>query len=84
VLEQAQGELLDYQGAGMSILKMSHRSNEFEALMAESEADLRELLGISHEYKVLFQQRCASLQFAMLSMILRGTGESADYIVNGT
>jgi phosphoserine aminotransferase len=84
VLQQAQAELLDYRGTGMSILEMSHRSVEFEAVMAETEADLRELLGMSQEYKVLFLQGGASLQFGMLPMNLRGVGQSADYIVNGT
>jgi len=84
VLEQAQGELLDFRGSGMSILEMSHRSKTFEAVMAETEADLRELLGVGAEYKVLFLQGGASLQFGMLPMNLRRTGQSADYIVNGT
>lgn len=84
VLEQAQEELLDYRGSGMSILEMSHRSKAFEAVMAETEADLRELLGVPGEYKVLFLQGGASLQFGMLPMNLRGAGRSADYIVNGT
>jgi phosphoserine aminotransferase len=84
VLEQAQGELLDYRGSGMSLLEMSHRSKMFEAVMAETEANLRELLGVPGGYKVLFLQGGASLQFGMLPMNLRGAGESADYIVNGT
>jgi phosphoserine aminotransferase len=83
VLEQAQVELLDYRGTGMSILEMSHRSQAFEAVMAETEADLRELLGVPAAYKVLFLQGGASLQFGMLPMNLRGAGQSADYIVNG-
>jgi phosphoserine aminotransferase len=84
VLEQAQAELLDYRGSGMSILEMSHRSKAFEAVMAENEGDLRELLGVPQEYKVLFLQGGASLQFGMLPMNLKGVGQSADYIVNGT
>ncbi len=84
VLEQAQEELLDYRGSGMSILEMSHRSKAFEAVMAETEADLRDLLGVPGEYKVLFLQGGASLQFGMLPMNVRGAGQSADYIVNGT
>jgi phosphoserine aminotransferase len=63
---------------------MSHRSKAFEAVMEETEADLRELLGIPAEYKVLLLQGGASLQFGMLAMNLRGAGQSADYIVNGT
>lgn len=84
VLEQAQGELLDYRGMGMSILEMSHRSKVFEELIMETETDLRALLGMRAEYKVLFLQGGASLQFGMLPMNLRLAGGSADYIVNGT
>jgi phosphoserine aminotransferase len=83
VLEQAQAELLDYRGAGMSIMEMSHRSAPFEAVIQGAEADLRSLLNIPADYKVLFQQGGASLQFAMVPMNLRPTG-SADYIVNGS
>jgi len=84
VLEQAQAELLDYRGAGMSILEMSHRSSAFESLMQETEQDLRDLLGLTGEYKVLFQQGGASMQFGMVPMNLRPSGASADYTVNGT
>lgn len=84
VLEQAQAELLDYRGTGMSILEMSHRSVAFEAVMAETEADLRALLGVPPEYRVLFLQGGASLQFGMLAMNLKDAQQSADYIVNGT
>lgn len=84
VLEQAQSELLDYRGTGMSILEMSHRSPAFENLMLETEQDLRDLLGLPDEYKVLFLQGGATMQFAMLPMNLRPAGTSADYTVNGT
>ncbi len=84
VLEQAQAELLDFRGTGMSILEMSHRSSEFEDVIAETEADLRALLGMPPDYSVLFLQGGASLQFSMLPMNLRGPEQSADYIVNGT
>ena len=83
VLQQVQAELLDYMGTGMSIMEMSHRSSAFEALMGETERDLRELMGVPADYKVLFQQGGASLQFGMLPMNLRPSGTSADYIVNG-
>jgi phosphoserine aminotransferase len=83
VLQQAQAELLDYQGSGMSIMEMSHRSPEFESLMAEVEENLRKLMVIPLEYKILFQQGGASLQFAMLPMNLRPANVSADYIING-
>ncbi len=84
VLEQAQAELLDYQGCGMSVMEMSHRSKEFESIIHTAEADLRDLLGIPANYKVMFLQGGASLQFAMLPMNLRPAGASADYIVTGT
>jgi phosphoserine aminotransferase len=84
VLEQAQAELLDYCGTGMSVMEMSHRSKEFEGIIQTAEADLRALLGIPANYKVMFLQGGASLQFAMLPMNLRAAGASADYIVTGT
>jgi phosphoserine aminotransferase len=83
VLETAQAEMLDYQGCGMSVMEMSHRSKEFESIIHTAEADLRELLGIPANYKVIFLQGGASLQFAMLPMNLRQAGASADYIVTG-
>jgi phosphoserine aminotransferase len=83
VLEQAQSELLDFRGTGMSVMEISHRSKEFEAVIQTAEADLRELLGIPTNYKIMFLQGGASLQFAMLPMNLRASG-SADYIVTGT
>ncbi len=84
VLEKAQSELLDYQGCGMSVMEMSHRSKEFESIIQTAEADLRELMAIPANYKVLFLQGGASLQFAMLPMNLRPAGASADYIVTGS
>jgi phosphoserine aminotransferase len=84
VLEQAQAEMLDYQGCGMSVMEMSHRSKEFESIIQTAEADLRELLNIPTNYKVMFLQGGASLQFAMLPMNLRPAGASADYIVTGS
>lgn len=83
VLEQAQAELLDFKGTGMSVMEMSHRSKEFEAVIGGAEADLRTLLGIPANYKVLFQQGGASLQFTMVPMNLLPAGASADYIVTG-
>lgn len=84
VLEQAQAELLDYHGSGMSVMEISHRSKEFEAVIQTAESDLRELLGIPEGYKVMFLQGGASLQFAMIPMNLRPAGASADYLVTGT
>lgn len=83
VLQQAQAELLDFKGTGMSVMEISHRSKEFEAVIATAEADLRDLLTIPANYKVMFLQGGATLQFAMLPMNLRSTG-SADYIVTGS
>ena len=83
VLQQAQAEMLDYKGSGMSVMEISHRSKEFEGILQTADADLRELLGIPSNYKILFLQGGASLQFTMLPMNLRATG-SADYILTGT
>ncbi len=84
VLQQAQAEMLDYRGTGMSVMEISHRSKEFEAIVAEAQSNLRDLLGIPTNYKILFLQGGASLQFAMLPMNFRPAGASADYIVTGT
>lgn len=84
VLEQAQQEMLDYKGTGMSVMEISHRSKEFEAIVSEAQADLRELMGIPSNYKILFLQGGASLMFAMVPMNFRSAGASADYIVTGT
>src|SRR5512143_570194 len=84
VLEQAQQELLDFKGTGMSVMEISHRSKEFEGLIGEVQANLTELLGIPAGYKILFLQGGASLQFAMAPMNLRPAGASADYIVTGS
>src|SRR5512138_3719043 len=84
VLQKAQEEMLDYRGTGMSVMEISHRSKEFEAVIQTAEADLRELMGIPANYKILFLQGGASLQFAMLPMNLRPAGASADYVVTGS
>ena len=84
VLQQAQAEMIDYKGTGMSVMEISHRSKEFEAIVVESQADLRALLGIPSNYKILFLQGGASLHFAMIPMNFRPVGASADYIVTGT
>jgi phosphoserine aminotransferase len=84
VLRQAQAEMLDYKGTGMSVMEISHRSKEFEAIVTETQNDLRDLLKIPVNYKILFLQGGASLQFAMVSMNFRPAGASADYIVTGT
>lgn len=83
VLQQAQAELLDYHGLGMSIMEMSHRSAAFDALMADVQANLRQLMNIPENYQMLFLQGGASLQFSMVPMNLLPPDGSADYIING-
>ncbi|MCG8350943.1 MAG: 3-phosphoserine/phosphohydroxythreonine transaminase [Chloroflexales bacterium] len=83
VLERAQQELLDYQGQGMSILEMSHRSKEYEALNARAEERIKALLGIDDSYRVLFIPGGASLQFAMVPMNFLPASAVADYILTG-
>ena len=82
VLEEIQAELLDYKGSGMSVMEMSHRSKVFQQIADEAEADLRDLMGIPDNYKVLFIQGGATLQFSMIPMNLMKNGV-ADYIVTG-
>jgi phosphoserine aminotransferase len=82
-LEQVQAELLDYGGTGMSIMEVSHRSKEFEAIIQQAEADLRRLLQIPDGYHVLFLQGGATTQFATVPMNLRPGDRSADYVVTG-
>ena len=83
VLAQARDEMLDWHDSGMSIMEMSHRGKQFMSVAAEAEADLRELMAIPDNYKVLFLQGGASAQFAAIPMnILKGKG-SADYINTG-
>lgn len=83
VLRQAQADLLDWQGRGLSVMEMSHRGEDFTAISSQAEADLRELLVIPNNYKVLFLQGGASLQFAQLAMNLMPEGGKADYIDTG-
>lgn len=83
VLAQAAAEMLDYRGSGMSVMEMSHRSKEFKGIIEEAEADLRDLMGIPGNYRVLFMQGGATLQFAAIPMNLMRNGK-ADYIVSGS
>lgn len=83
VLEQARQEMLDYRGMGLSIMEMSHRDKVFVDIAEKAEQDLRDLMGISDDYAVLFLQGGASSQFAMVPMNLLGAGETADYINTG-
>ena len=82
VLKQAAEEMLDYKGSGMSVMEMSHRTKTYQAIIDEAEADLRELLNIPANYKVLFAQGGCSLQFAAVPMNLMRNGV-ADYIITG-
>jgi phosphoserine aminotransferase len=84
VIEKAQSEMLDLAGSGMSVMEMSHRSKEFQAIADAAEAAIRRLLGVSQDYAVLFLQGGASLQFAMIPMNLRRPGKSADYVDSGS
>ena len=83
VLVRARDELLDWQGSGMSVMEMSHRGKEFVSIAAQAEADLRELMGISSDYHVLFLQGGATSQFAMVPMNLLRGREQADYVNTG-
>ena len=83
VLKQAQEEFLNWHGSGMSVMEMSHRGKEFMGIAAEAEGDLRELMNISSNYKVLFLQGGASSQFAMVPMNLLRGKTKADYINTG-
>ena len=82
VLKEAAAEMLDYKGTGMSVMEMSHRSKAFEEIITDAEQDLRDLMDIPDNYKVLFLQGGASQQFAMIPMNLMKNGV-ADYIVTG-
>ena len=82
VLKEAAAEMLDYQGSGMSVMEMSHRSKTYDKIIKDAEADLRELMNIPENYKVLFLQGGANQQFAMIPMNLM-KNKVADYIVTG-
>lgn len=83
VLQTARDELTDWQGKGLSVMEMSHRSDEFVGIAQQAELDLRELLNVPSDYKVLFLQGGASQQFAQIPLNLLGEDGSADYIDTG-
>lgn len=83
VLERAQAEMLDWHGSGMSVMEMSHRGKEFTSILEKTEADLRHLLAIPANYKVLFLQGGAIAENAIIPMNLLN-GKSADYVVTGS
>lgn len=84
VLEQMQQELVALPGVGMSVLEISHRSQAFEKILAEAEADIRALAGVPSNYRILFLQGGASTQFSMVPMNLLEPGETADYVDTGS
>ena len=83
VLEKAQSELLSLDGIGMSVMEISHRSREFEAILNAAEVGIRELLTIPANYKILFLQGGATLQFSMVPINFLRSGEVADYLITG-
>ena len=82
VLKEAAAEMLDYRGTGMSVMEMSHRSKAYQTIIDQAEEDLRKLMGIPENYKVLFLQGGASQQFAMVPMNLM-KNRVADYVITG-
>jgi phosphoserine aminotransferase len=84
VLEAAKADLVDYKGSGMSIMEMSHRGKEYEAVHDEAIANLKELLGLDDAFEVLLLQGGASLQFGMIPMNFLGPGQTADYVNSGS
>jgi phosphoserine aminotransferase len=84
VIEKAQADLPDMAGIGMSVMEISHRSKEFQAIIDGAEAGIRRLMKVPETYHVLFLQGGASLQFAMIPMNLRRPGKSADYVDTGS
>ncbi len=82
-LQEAQTDLVDYKGSGMSVMEMSHRGKEYDAIHNEAIANCKELLGLGDDYSVLFIQGGASMQFAMIPMNFLGKSQSADYINAG-
>lgn len=84
VLEKAASEMTDYNNTGMSVMEMSHRSKEFKDIITTAENDLRELMKIPENYKVLFLQGGASLQFSMIPLNLFAKSKMADYIITGS
>ena len=83
VLEEAQRDLIELPGVGMSVMEISHRSKPFDAIIQAAEADMRKLAGIPANYKVLFLQGGASLQFSMVPLNLLTAGSTADYVITG-
>jgi len=83
VLEEVQKELINHKGSGMSVMEMSHRSKEFMAIANEAEKDLRDVFGVPDNYKVIFSQGGATLQFSSIPLNMLGAKGKADYIITG-
>src|SRR5579872_5140052 len=83
VLEAARDDMLNYKGAGMSVMEMSHRSKVYESIIGQTEADLRSLLGIPENYRVLFLQGGATMQFSQIPLSFLSAEQTADYVVTG-
>ncbi|HZW58689.1 MAG TPA: aminotransferase class V-fold PLP-dependent enzyme, partial [Woeseiaceae bacterium] len=84
VLHRIRNDIPDWQGSGMSVMEVSHRSKAFMAVAAKAEADLRQLLAIPDDYSVLFLQGGATLQFAMTALNLSAPQDTADYVETGS
>src|SRR2546423_4162614 len=84
VLEEAQRELVSLPGVGMSVMEISHRSKTFDEIIGRAESGIRELLNVPDNYRILFLQGGASLQFSMVPMNFLPAGGNADYIVTGS
>ncbi len=84
VLEKAQEEMLDFNGSGMSIMELSHRSGTYQEVIDAAEAGIRRIMGVSDDYEVLFLQGGASMQFAMIPLNLLGAGMTANYVNTGS
>ena len=84
VLEKARDEMLSFNGIGMSVMEISHRSSQFEAILESAKKGIRDLLQIPKNYQILFLQGGASLQFSMIPMNFLAGGGSADYVITGT
>ena len=83
VLETVQKDMLNHQGSGMGVMEMSHRSKEYIAIAAEAEKNLRDILSVPDDYKVVFTQGGATLQFSAIPLNLFGKNPKADYLVTG-
>ncbi len=84
VLEDVQKDLLNYKGEGLSVMEMSHRSKTFDSIIKDAESGIKKIMSLPDNYKVVFMQGGASMQFAAVPLNLLKTGQSADYINTGS